>query len=146
MASYIQESLDTDLNVDTVLEQYMQDLENCTTDLSQAPPILGDLATVSNLQQRSGTTAGLYDPFDPSATSPLDLQNLDLPMQASGLLTDLPPEPPTGTKRTEAWTAKNRRAQKRFRERQKASAQQLQYCLLIVLHASVHDLFQTIYM
>jgi uncharacterized membrane protein YdfJ with MMPL/SSD domain len=138
MASYLQESLDKDLNVDTVLEQYMQDLENCTTDLSQAPPILGDLTTVSNLQQRSGTAAGLYDPFDPSASSPLDLQNLDLPMQASGHLADRPTDPPTGTKRTEAWTAKNRRAQKRFRERQKASAEQLQHCLLDLLRASVH--------
>ncbi|KAL0020946.1 hypothetical protein WJX79_004383 [Trebouxia sp. C0005] len=125
MASYIQESLDTDFNVDTVLEQYMQDLESCTTDLSQAPPTLGDLATVSNLQQRSGSTAGLYDPFDPSADSPLDLQNLDLPMQTSDFLADLPPDPPTGTKRTEAWTAKNRRAQKRFRERQKAQKGQM---------------------
>lgn len=127
MASYLQESLDKDLNVDTVLEQYMQDLENCTTDLSQAPPILGDLTTVSNLQQRSGTAAGLYDPFDPSASSPLDLQNLDLPMQASDYLADPSPDASTGTKRTEAWTAKNRRAQKRFRERQKASTEQLQH-------------------
>ncbi len=138
MASYLQDSLDNDLNVDTVLEQYMQDLENCTTDLSQAPPILGDVATVSNLQQRIDTAAGLYDPFDPSASSPLDLQNLDLPMQASGHLEDRPTDPPTGTKRTEAWTAKNRRAQKRFRERQKASAEQLQHCLLDLLRASVH--------
>lgn len=141
MASYLQESLDKDLNVDTVLEQYMQDLENCTTDLSQAPPILGGLTTVSNLQQRSGTAAGLYDPFDPSASSPLDLQKLDLPMQASGHSADPSLDP--GTKRTEAWTAKNRRAQKRFRERQKASAQQLQHYLLILLRASVHCLFRT---
>ena len=141
MASYLQESLDKDLNVDTVLEQYMQDLENCTTDLSQAPPILGGLTTVSNLQQRSGTAAGLYDPFDPSASSPLDLQKLDLPMQASGHSAD--PSLDLGTKRTQAWTAKNRRAQKRFRERQKASAQQLQHYLLILLRASVHCLFRT---
>ncbi|DBB09425.1 TPA: hypothetical protein ACH3X3_007993 [Trebouxia sp. C0006] len=123
MASYLQESLDKDLNVDTVLEQYMQDLENCTTDLSQAPPILGGLTTVSNLQQRSGTAAGLYDPFDPSASSPLDLQKLDLPMQASGHSAD--PSLDLGTKRTQAWTAKNRRAQKRFRERQKAQKEQV---------------------
>ena len=135
MASYLQESLDKDLNVDTVLEQYMQDLASCTTDLSQAPPTLGDLTTVSKLQQRSGTAAGLYDPFDPSASSPLDLQNLDLPMQASGHSAE--PSLDSGTKRTEAWTAKNRRAQKRFRERQKASAEQLQQCLLMLLHASV---------
>ena len=135
MASYLQESLDKDLNVDTVLEQYMQDLASCTTDLSQAPPTLGDLTTVSKLQQRSGTAAGLYDPFDPSASSPLDLQNLDLPMQASGHSAEPSLDP--GTKRTEAWTAKNRRAQKRFRERPKASAEQLQQCLLMLLHASV---------
>ncbi|DBA74402.1 TPA: hypothetical protein ACH3X1_011160 [Trebouxia sp. C0004] len=125
MASYLQESLDKNLNVDTVLEQYMQDIENCTTDLSQVPPILRDLPTVSNLQQRSGTAADLYDPFDPSASSPLDLHNLDLPTHASGHLADLGPDLPTGTKRTEAWTAKNRRAQKRFRERQKAQKEKM---------------------
>ena len=131
MASYIQESLDKDFNVDTVLEHFMQELENCTTDLSQAPPVLGDLATVSNLQQSSGTAAGLYDPFDPSASSLLDLRNLNLPTQPSGLIADLAPDPLTGNKRTEAWAAKNRRAQKRFRERQKASTEQQQHGLLI---------------
>lgn len=125
MASYIQESLDKDFNVDTVLEHFMQELENCTTDLSQAPPVLGDLATVSNLQQSSGTAAGLYDPFDPSASSLLDLRNLNLPTQPSGLIADLAPDPLTGNKRTEAWAAKNRRAQKRFRERQKAQKEQM---------------------
>ena len=146
MASYLQESLDKDLNVDTVLEQYMQDLENCTTDLSQAPPILEDLTTISNLQHRSDTAAGLYETFDPSASSPLALQNFDLPMQASAHFTDLPPDPPTGTQRTEAWTAKNRRAQKRFRERQKASQEQLQHFLLVLLRASVHCFYQKVYM
>lgn len=125
MASF-HEDLDRDLNVDTVLQQYMFELVNCTTDLSQAPPTLGDLSPFSSLQQPTGMADGLYDSLYPGAeqaSSSLGVQQPILPSHANDQAADPTNVATTGTKRSEAWTAKNRRAQKRFRERQKESSQ-----------------------
>ena len=123
MAS-LRDFLDEDLNVDTVLQQYMLDIESCTNDLSQAPPSLQDLSPLSMLQQptvqqpTSTADAGLAQqplaPLSPGSSGQLD---------SSGRQADMLPacNASTGSKRTEAWAAKNRRAQQRFRERQKAS-------------------------
>lgn len=126
MASF-RESLDEDLNVDSVLQQYMFEIEHCTTDFSQAPPSLQDLSPLSNLQQPTSTTdAGIYESLFPSAVQqPSSSTFPDSPGRKGSFkqeADDVPgPKSTTGTKRTEAWAAKNRRAQKRFRERQKVS-------------------------
>lgn len=107
--------MDSGLNVDAVLEQYMLDLEHCTNDLSQAPPILEDLSAFDNLHQPILTASGV-DAYADAAQPALDLglQGEQAAAQVAPQATDV-----AASRRSEAWTAKNRRAQKRFRERQK---------------------------
>ena len=123
------DSLDKDLDIDDALQQYMYDIEQCTMDFSQTPPMLGGLSPVLNPGHLSGlgTGHGALQPSTLQASSPLDFQ---LPLQAFEETTDPTNEPSIANKRTQAWTAKNRRAQKRFRERQKVGAAPC-VCLLI---------------
>ena len=126
MAS-LRETLEADLNVDAVLQQYMFQIEHCTTDLPQAPPFLQDLTSISNLQQPTSTAdVGFFESLIPFALKqPSSSIFPDSPGREGSSEQEAEDTPghntTTGTKRTEAWAAKNRRAQKRFRERQKVS-------------------------
>lgn len=120
------ESVVKDFNVDDALRKYMYELEQCTTDISQAPPPLQELEPIADLlHPTSIADAELYDALFPSAihaTSAAPLYRIE---QADLLEQEAVNDnyATTITKRTEAWTAKNRRAQKRFRERQKVLQQ-----------------------
>ena len=122
MASH-DESFEQDLNVDTVLQQYMYDLETCTTDLSRAPPAFGDLEPFSNFQQPGSPAVGFCDSLYPGFAQSCPALRSDIVpnFDAADQPADSVCGPSAGVKRTEAWTAKNRRAQKRFREKQKVS-------------------------
>ena len=123
--SSLYENLDFDLNVDTVLEQYMQDLESCTTDLSQAPPTLPNeqlSSFIDGHQTDPDRAAELCDVLQPGAeqaSSLLEFEQDPLIPKELQQAADLASGASTGVKRTDAWVAKNRRAQRRFRERQK---------------------------
>lgn len=108
--------LDEDLHIDAALQQYMYDIEQCTTDLTQTPPSLHDLPSLTNDQQQNIADAGIYDALFHDL-EPLTSCGVPLAEQESEC--DHEPTTSKASKRTEAWAAKNRRAQKRFRERQK---------------------------
>lgn len=108
--------LDEDLHIDAALQQYMYDIEQCTTDLTQTPPSLHDLPSFTSGQQQNTAEAGIYDALF------LDLEPLascGVPPAEQESECEQEPTTSTAIRRTEAWAAKNRRAQKRFRERQK---------------------------
>lgn len=113
----VAENLDADFDIDVALQQYMYNIEQCTTDLTQTPPSLHNLSSLTDLQpQTNPAEAGLLDTLfsdlEPlaSCAEPLTEQEASCTQK---------PNASTATRRTEAWAAKNRRAQKRFRERQK---------------------------
>ena len=111
------ESLDQDFNIDVALQQYMYNIEQCTTDLTQTPPSLHDLSSLANLhQQTNPAEAGLLDALFPDLEP---LTSCAEPLSEQEAACTQEPTASTATRRTEAWAAKNRRAQKRFRERQK---------------------------
>ena len=114
-------SAGTDMPIDAMLQQYMFDIENCTTDLSQAPPALDDLPPfdASPHQAPMGYGAAMF-PNAAQTASMFDIPDAALPDPLTEQTADAPISCPA-SKRSEAWTAKNRRAQKRFRERQKVS-------------------------
>lgn len=116
------ESAVKDLDVDDALRKYMYELEHCTTDISQAPPPLQELEPIADLlHPTSIADAELYDALFPSAIQTTSAAPLHRIEQADLLEQEAVNDPNATTviKRTEAWAAKNRRAQKRFRERQK---------------------------
>ena len=121
------ESLDEDFNIDVALQQYLNDIEQCTSDLPQTPPSLHDLSSLTNSQPPTSLAdAGFYDALFPKPTSsytvPSDgLGQTGLPEQEAECIKE--PSASSCVRRTEAWAAKNRRAQKRFRERQKVVQQ-----------------------
>lgn len=103
--------------MDVALQQYMYNIEQCTTDFTQTPPSLHNLSSITNLQQQTNPAeAGLLDALFPdleplaSCTAPLSEQEPACTQE---------PTASTATRHSAAWAAKNRRAQKRFRERQK---------------------------
>ena len=114
-------SAGTDMPIDAMLQQYMFDIENCTTDLSQAPPALDELPPFDASPHQAPTGYGdAMFPNAAQAASMFDIPDAALPDPLTEQTADAPTSCPAN-KRSEAWTAKNRRAQKRFRERQKVS-------------------------
>ena len=110
-------NLDEDFSTDVALQQYMYNIEQCTTDLTQTPPSLHNLSSLTNLQQQTNSAqAGLLDELFPDLEP---LASCTVPLSEQEAACTQEPAVSTATKRTEAWAAKNRRAQKRFRERQK---------------------------
>lgn len=120
------DSADEPSIVDDALKNYMYELERCALDFAEAPPALHAVAPNANLQYPTTTAdAELYDALFPSviqttsAATGFEPEQVGLPEQEAVN----EPNATTATKRTEAWAAKNRRAQKRFRERQKVVQQ-----------------------
>ena len=114
------ESAVKDFNVDDALHKYIYELEHCTTDIPLALPTLQQLAPVAQLEYTTAD-AELYDALFPSTTQTTSAAPVYRPEDAGRNAQEAVKEDnaTTVTKRTEAWAAKNRRAQKRFRERQK---------------------------
>ena len=111
------ETLDEDFNIDVALQQYMYNIEQCTTDLTQTPPSLHNLSSLTNLQQQTNPAeAGMLDALFPDLEP---LASCTVPLSEQEAACTQEPTASTATRRSEAWAAKNRRAQKRFRERQK---------------------------
>ena len=122
--------LDGDSHIDAALQQYMYDIEQCTTDITQTPPSLHDLPSLAIDQQQNIADVEIFDALFHDLEP---LASCGVPLAEQESECDQQPTTSTATRRTDAWAAKNRRAQKRFRERQKVHnygyAQELDICI-----------------
>ena len=113
--------------IDSALQNYLSQLQNCTTNSSQAPPSNIDFSTLSGLH--NSTDAAMFQ-SDIAALEPLAAQSTStaygqhiLPNvmeQAMQLQQGSSMQTADNSKQSAVWVQRNRKNQKQYRQRQKA--------------------------
>lgn len=113
--------------IDSALQNYLSQLQNCTTNSSQAPPSNIDFSTLSGLH--NSTDAAMFqsdmaalEPLAAQSTSTAHGQNIlpNVMEQAMQLQQGSSMKTADNSKQSAAWVQRNRKNQKQYRQRQKA--------------------------
>ena len=133
--SYLQpEQLTATAYVDNALQDYLFQLQHCTTDPAQAPPPNVDLSALSTIQSngeavmsQSGRAA-----LDPQAAAAYNQEGLpsfaEQAMQQEQQQQDMGQQASANGKQSAVWVQRNRKNQKQYRIRQKVCMSVHEFC------------------
>ena len=137
--SYLQpEQLTATAYVDNALQDYLFQLQHCTTDPAQAPPPNVDLSALSTIQSNgeavmSQSDMAALDPHAAQATGAYNQEGLpsfaEQAMQQEQQQPDMGQQASANGKQSAVWVQRNRKNQKQYRIRQKVCMSVHEFCV-----------------